>query len=179
MGRVFYRARQFWHALIASSTSEDLELAGDVLPPDLMALFLRLHRSEQAHSLSILRSLLDDGEENEDLLAAALLHDVGKSRFPLSIVDRVMIVLGQVLFPEKIKLWGRSQPRGWKRPFVIAEQHAGWGAQMAADAGASTMTVALIKRHQQPYIYDPKIAGERISLEDELLFRLQSLDDES
>ncbi len=55
--RLRYRVRQFWHALTARPTPEDLALARQALSPAQMELFLQLQPSEQAHSLKIYRQL--------------------------------------------------------------------------------------------------------------------------
>ena len=178
--RVLYRFRQFWHALTVVPTQEDLLQARQVLSPALMTLFLRMQPSEQAHSLWIYKQLLQQNEIDHDLLAAALLHDVGKSRYPLRLWERVVIVLGKAWFPEQIKSWGKAMPRGWKRPFAIAEQHPAWGAELAAQAGASPLAVSLIRRHQD--MLDTELitpSGESASLENHLLSCLQSVDNES
>jgi hypothetical protein len=171
--RVSYRVRQFWHSLFISPTIEEMAQARGILPPPLMALFLRLQPGEQAHSLRILRQLLERGERYNDLLVAALLHDIGKSRHPLRLWERVVIVAGRTLFPQQVKRWGQGKAQGWKRPFVVAEQHPAWGAQMSAQAGANPTTVALIRRHQDP------LPSKQLTLEDQLLTKLMLLDDES
>jgi HD domain len=177
--RIIYRARQFWHALKATPAPEDLDLARQVLSPAQMDIFLRLQPSEQAHSLRIYRQLYIQNPAEVDLLVAALLHDVGKILYPLHLWERVWIVIAKVILPSRVTEWGHAQPRGWKRPFVIAEQHADWGAKMAAQAGASTTSVNLIRRHQQAdHFHNPNsIIGA--SREDQLLYRLQLVDNES
>ena len=151
-----------------------------MLSPSLMTLFMRMQPSEQAHSLWIYEQLLQQNETDRDLLVAALLHDVGKSRHPLRLWERVVIVLGKAWFPERIKGWGKAAPRGWKRPFVIAEQHPAWGAELAAQAGAAPLAVALIRHHQDsPEAILGQANGKNQPLEDRLLARLQSLDNES
>jgi len=176
---MFYRVRQFWYAWRASPARQDLDQASKVLTPKLMALFLKLEDSEQAHSLSILNQLKAERETNVDLMSSALLHDIGKSRFPLKILDRVLIVLAKKFIPGRVNIWGQAEPKGWKLPFVVAEQHAAWGAEMAAKSGASPMTVALIRRHQEPILDKTKGGREDISLEDQLLTRLQFLDNQN
>lgn len=174
--RILYRTRQFWQALGATLTSEDLDLVRAVLTPPQLALFERLQPNEQAHSLRVLRSLLDQGEDHPDLLVAALLHDVGKSRFPLNIWQRVLIVLVNAVFPHFAPRLGSASGGAWRRPFILAEKHAQWGAEMAYAAGASPLAVALIKRHQEELSADPE---RHLSLETRLLLKLQSVDDNS
>jgi hypothetical protein len=63
-----------------------------------------------------------------------------------------------------------------RRAFVVAERHPGWGAEMVAEAGASRMVVALIRRHQDDL---DGLRGQGSALEQELLRKLQSVDDHS
>jgi putative nucleotidyltransferase with HDIG domain len=177
--RIGYRARQLWHALMAAPTPEDLDWARQVLSPSQMELFLKLQPNEQVHSLRICRQLDDQKPVDEDLLVAALLHDVGKASYPLHPWERAWIVIAKAALPARVAEWGRAEPRGWKRPFVIAEQHAAWGAELAARAGTSPLVVNLIRRHQQSI--DPLDLHDSApaSREDQLLYRLQRLDNES
>lgn len=167
-----YRTRQFWSALTAIPAEDDLVQAGKVLSPGLFQLFQRMQPGEQAHSLAVFRRLREQGEMDRDLWVAALLHDVGKSCHPLRIWDRAAIVIVQLLLPQRAKAWGQCQPAGWKRPFVVAEKHPEWGAQLAAQAGASPTTIELIRRHQEQSPPPGAVGFER------LLLRLQSVDNE-
>jgi hypothetical protein len=183
-GRIWYRARQFWHALRAAPTQSELESIQNFLTPALMALFLSMNRGEQAHSINIYKRLIAQGETNQDLLTAALLHDAGKSVWPLNLWERVLIVMGRVFAKKQTRNWG-VEPQGswppskltvlqrpWRKPFVVAECHPEWGARLATEAGASPLSVALIQRHQEP-------PGKKtLSLEDALLAKLQSVDDQ-
>jgi hypothetical protein len=96
------------------------------------------------------------------------LHDVGKILNPLSIFDRVVIISGKRLFPRAARRWGGGTPCGLRRPFVVAVNHAAWGAELAAQAGASSRIVDLIRCHQ-----------DSPPLDDPLLAALQAADDES
>jgi len=177
--RVAYRARQFWLALQAGPSPADLGEARSLLSPAQMELFMRMQPEEQVHSLGVLRRLRLQGERQPDLLAAALLHDAGKSRLPLSVWERVWIVLVGALAPGSLRRWG-DQPYqegqrlpAWQRPLVAARQHADWGAELAEQAGASPLAVALIRRHQQ------KVVLTDSNLEDGLLSKLQAVDDQN
>jgi len=170
--RTGYRARQFWQALRSAPGATDHKLVNQVLSPALAALFYQMQPSEQAHSVRVLRSLLSQGETSHDLQVAALLHDAGKARCPLRLWERVEIVLAQALFPRQVARWGEGDPQGWRRPFVAARRHPEWGAQMAAEAGASPLTANLIRRHQDLLPPDPTHLPE-----DTFLLRLQQFDD--
>src|SRR5512136_969607 len=126
ISRLAYRSRQFWNALFGPRKhlkSESLLY----LTPSQLQLFRRMQPSEQAHAFQLLKSLETAGQVQSDLLAAALLHDVGKILHPLSIFDRVIIVLGKRLFPRRIQRWAEGMPKGLRLPFVVAEKHAQWG----------------------------------------------------
>ena len=171
--RMAYRARQFFLALRAVPAPEEVAQARTILTPTQMALFSRLQASEQAHALAVARRLVAQGETDPALLTAALLHDVGKSCFPLRVWERVWIVLGKVLFPALSKSWGNDSPTGWRRPFVVAAQHPMWGAKMVAQTEASPQVIELIRRHQDRLPSKPASPVER------LLGKLQEADNEN
>jgi hypothetical protein len=129
--------------------------------------------SEQTHAYRVFQHLKVAGHTESDLLVAALLHDVGKTLYPLSVFDRVAIVLGKRLSPRAALRWGEGKPRGLRRPFVVTENHAAWGADLVAQAGASSRTVELIRCHQ-----DSPASGTGSHTEP-LLAALQSADNES
>lgn len=179
--RILYRVRQFWQAITAAPQERDLGLARKWLTPSLLSLFLRLHPSEQAHSISIARQLAEQGETEPDLMVAALLHDIGKVRYPLTVWERIVIVLGKAMFSKRVKKWGRGEPRGWRRPFAVAEQHAAWGAELAAQAGASPLAARLIRSHQDNPTTSPaeSTLSSPFSQEDCWLQRLHMLDNQN
>lgn len=147
---VTYRLRQFWRLLTAHplppAAWEEIE---GVLSPQEVALFRRHSPADRQHAYRVLRALRSANRDHPALLAAALLHDVGKTRYRPKAWERVVGTLAERLFPGQIARWGTGNPGGWRRPFVIRMQHAAWGAEMAAAAGSAPLTVALIRRHQE------------------------------
>ena len=142
-----YRANQFFHTLTAQPSERDLELVDELLSPDLATLFREMPHADQSHSLGVYSTIIQGGETSVDLLTAALLHDVGKSRAPLKPWDRTIVVLTKALFPTHLERWGVGKPHGWRKPFVVHVHHPDWGAQMVAEHGGSEVAVYLIRHH--------------------------------
>ena len=173
ISRLAYRSRQFRNALLAPRKRIPSKVLLHYLPAAQFSLFQQMQPSEQAHAYQIFKRLETSGQTNPDLLAAALLHDVGKILHPLSIFDRVIIVLGKRLFPGATQRWASGPPRRLRLPFVVAAQHAGWGADLASRTGANHRIVELVRRHHEARLPNPDSDTAR------LLAALQAADDES
>lgn len=173
---IVYRSWQFWQALIVTPSVRDMELARSILSTELMHLFELMQPEEQIHCIKTAYILIEKEHVDEDLLAAALLHDVGKTNFPLQIWERVWLVVGNTFFPKLAMRWRRQsdlkvlEKRNWRRVFVVYHRHAEWGAEMARKAGASQLCTNLIRRHQDRVSFDMN------SIEDQLLYYLQEAD---
>ena len=171
MQRAIRRVRQGLRALAAFARPVDETAAAALLSPALMHLFRRMTRAEQQHSLRVMRTLRAQGYTDPDLLTAALLHDVGKSRYGLNLVERTLVVLIEALWPGRAAHWSRGAPSGWRRAFVIKAQHPVWSAEDMAAAGASARACTIARRHQERI--DPEDTGEMA----ELVRALQVADD--
>ncbi len=168
----WYRIRQAWDHLsaepLAASAQSEIQT---VLTPGEWALFQHFSDSDQCHSYAVYQTLKTAGHTHPSLLKAALLHDIGKSRMPLSLANRTAIVVASRLWPGRAERWGEGSAETWQRPFVVKRMHPAWGAEMAAVAGCDPLTLNLIARHQDP-LPDPLQTEE-----DELLRWLQWADD--
>jgi putative nucleotidyltransferase with HDIG domain len=177
--RILYRVRQFWQTIFVKSDPHELRHALQILSPGQADLFLQLQPTEKEHAILMVRKLTEQGEDQADLLVAALLHDVGKIRYCLHPLERTMVVLVKAANPGKAHQWGRLPPEGWegvpawRKAFVVAEQHAEWGAQLAHQAGVSRLTETLIHEHHNPN------STQVDSFEASLLHKLWLVDNES
>ena len=173
LGRLAYRFGQFRRHLSSRLDAAELAAARKVLTPAQMNLFLQMSSGEQSHSLAVLRRLEEQGERHPDLQAAALLHDVGKTRLPLRLWERAWIVLAGRFFHGEAVSQALEKLPWWQKPLALAEQHPAWGAELAQAAGCSPRAVSLIRRHQEKKTLN--LQAE----EDALLAKLQAVDDRS
>lgn len=143
-----YRLRQGLRALFAFTQTVDYALAAQYLAPPLLAIFRQMRRSEQLHSLRVLRALLDEGNVSSALATAALLHDVGKSRYPMSLWQRSIPVLVKKLSPRLLQRLSKGDGGGrWRRGFVVYVQHPAWSADLIAANGGSDDAAWLARHH--------------------------------
>jgi hypothetical protein len=172
--RAIYRVWQFWQVIKARplTTDDGAEIA-EILNPAELELFFRQDLGGQQHAMRVMRTLKEAGHDDAELLAAALLHDVGKAGALSRWWDRPVVVLGQALVPERSAYWASGSGNGWHRPFVVKKCHAEWGATAAAESNSSPMTVSLIQRHEEP------LKDEKQSREERLLALLQWADNQS
>jgi hypothetical protein len=128
--------------------------------PAQLALFDRMHVADQRHGLDVVRSLRAEGVTDQDLLVAGLLHDAGKGQ--TGVLPRVAYSLGQ-----RYGAWiwrAAAIAPGFGSALWRLRVHAETSAALAAGAGCSVSTVALIRDQDAPT--DPDF-GELLRLADE------------
>lgn len=156
---IAYRLRQVRQQLgfVSPLSSEDYAEVARWLAPPALCLFRTMSQADQQHSLRVCRSLQARGSNEADLLAAALLHDVGKAEGRVPFWTRPAIVVGKKCAPRLLTslvgsaiVPGERYLPGWRRSLAYAWWHAEVGAQLAADAGLSERAVLYIRTHHQP-----------------------------
>lgn len=147
MKQGLYRVKQFRRALTDRPDQEDLERVESVLAPLLFDLFSRMLPFEQAHAIRVMKGMTARGYDHPDVLTAALLHDVGKLNVPLRPLERALAVLVRWLLPGEYDHSGQGEAKGFQKGIVVAARHAEWGAELAAEHGASQRAIFLIRFH--------------------------------
>jgi hypothetical protein len=146
-----WQVRQHLGFVPPLTSKECLEVAR-WLPASALPLFQSMSRADQQHALRVCQGLQARGCADEDMLAAALLHDVGKAGGRVPFWTRPVIVLGKRYAP---RLLGRlaAHPRAgqsrWRQSLGNAWWHAEIGADLAAEAGLSERSVLYIRTHHQ------------------------------
>ncbi|GAC1364611.1 MAG: hypothetical protein NVSMB44_24290 [Ktedonobacteraceae bacterium] len=158
-GDVAYRLGQVRQQLgfVAPLAPTDCSEVERWLSPTARALFQTMSLADQQHSLRVCRGLQARGCTEPDMLAAALLHDVGKAQGRVPFWTRPVIVLSKRLWPEGLKRatlppdqLDRDPVPGWRRALSYAWWHTEVGAVLAERAGISAWSILYIRTHHQP-----------------------------
>jgi hypothetical protein len=167
-----YRVRQFVRAMGSLVRPDDAEEICSCLPDEAVELFHTMPRYDRQHALRVYRALRADGYTDPDLLAAALLHDAGKTankKGAVRLWHRVSAVLAGTFWPGLVERLAKDQTGSWRQPFYVQLHHATIGADLARGVGCSQRTVELIRYHEDP----------ASQADDPLLLVLQSVDSNS
>jgi hypothetical protein len=119
-----------------------------------------MHVADRRHGLDVVATLRADGQRDEELLLAGLLHDAGKG--DTGLWPRVAYSLGQEYGSWIWRVAGVLP--GFGSALSRLREHAEASARLAAAAGCSARTVELIRHQDAPRDGD---AGERLRLADE------------
>lgn len=167
-----HRFAQGAGALFAFARSPDLDLARRHLSPCESNAFQSMSRSEQLHSLNVLRKTLEaDAAAPNSLRTAALLHDVGKSRCQLSTWQKTFAVIIEAVAPRLSRRLGEDETIScWRAPFVVRRHHAKWSGEILRNCGSGADVIWLAERHQDD------LERHRHSPRYELLASLQRAD---
>ena len=146
--RIFYRLAQGLVALAGQVDEAERSAALHELPAAARTAFLALPPAYQRHHLTVYRRLRAAGCRDRDLLAAALLHDIGKVEGcrRVQLWQRAAVVLLRP-WPALLARLSAAPAPAWRYGFYLHAHHPALGAARAAALGCSPRTVALIAAH--------------------------------
>jgi hypothetical protein len=122
-----------------------------VLSERELALWRRMSRADRRHAAGVAHRVERTlgHEAGPPVLAAALLHDVGKVSAGLGTYGRVVATLAGAAAGQKMAdAW--TQGRGFTRKVGLYLRHATLGADMLAMAESDPLTVTWAREHHLP-----------------------------
>lgn len=159
-------SRRFFAALSNRGPSEtDRAWVESVLSAQQYALWARQYRPDRRHSALMARKVerwlanqlrsdalatsMVESDSTDWVIAAALLHDVGKIEANLGTWGRVFAtVVIKVVGSERVAQW--TKQRGWRGRVASYLQHPEIGAELLRDAKSDPGTVAWAAEHHKP-----------------------------
>jgi putative nucleotidyltransferase with HDIG domain len=137
----------------AGPAADDERWALERLLPGERELWRRMRGPDRRHAVAVARAserLLDGAGEapRREIIAAALLHDVGKVASPLGPLGRTAAtVTAVVLGPERL---AGSESSGWRAATRLYVQHDRIGGELLREAGSDPFTIAWAAQHHEP-----------------------------
>jgi putative nucleotidyltransferase with HDIG domain len=153
--RPLYRTRQFFGSFRPRLQDHERSAAAAFLGNRLWPLFESMNARDQKHSIDTFRLLKAQGCSDDDLLSAALLHDIGKGRLAgarVRLWHRVAYVLLAAGAPPLLRRLTKG--RGG---LANLRHHAERGAVVAEALGVGPATVELIRRHHEDNAADERL----------------------
>lgn len=148
----WHLARRFFGSLRPGGPRPaDVEWVKAVLSAAELRLWERLSGPDRRHSVEVAREVqrLLGPEAGEPVLAAAMLHDVGKLAAGLRTPGRVAAtVIGMTAGSDTVSQW--AEKRGFRGRAALYLQHPQRGAELLSDAGSAPLVVAWARDHHLP-----------------------------
>lgn len=133
-------------------SADDTWARSQLLPAEI-ELWEQMWNPDRRHAAGVARRVQQalGAEATRPVLAAALLHDVGKVDSGLHTYGRSIATVCAVVVrrdPDTLRAWSRS--RGFTRNVGLYLRHAELGGDRLQLAGSDPLTVAWAREHHQP-----------------------------
>jgi hypothetical protein len=149
---------------------EDEWACAQLLPAEV-ALWRRMRGADRRHAVGVAHDVERalGAEATRPVLAAALLHDVGKIESGLGVYGRVIATIcGLVAGRDMAKDWTRT--RGFTRRVGLYLMHPDLGGDLLGMAGSDPLTEAWAREHHRSpdhWSIDPEIAAALKAADDD------------
>ena len=152
--RPVHRVRRFFASVVPGRPSDaDLAWAGSFLNDDERRLFAKMAATDQRHLVGVAKAVerhgVDGRSPDQWVMAAALLHDVGKTVAGLGTYGRVVATLSEAVGGASMAAaWTESS--GFTRRVGLYLQYPALGADLLRLAGSDERVVAWAAEHHLP-----------------------------
>jgi hypothetical protein len=158
-GSIGHLAGRFFGALLpfAPPAADERWVETQLLPGE-WTLWTRMSGADRRHAVGVARRTVTElgGDEEDEVvrrevIAAALLHDVGKIESGLGTWSRAGVTFaGIAVGREKLVAWSDDGGRHWRRRVGSYLCHDRVGADLLLEAGSDPFTVAWAAEHHRP-----------------------------
>lgn len=116
------------------------------LPEVEFELYRSMDPRDRDHAVRVAKALLRrHADAQDEVVRAALLHDVGKSQLPYRVHERIFVHVLRAGTPPPSPLRA-----GFAGARQLAAHHPRIGAEMIRKAGGSDRVAELVRRHERP-----------------------------
>jgi len=159
VARIRYRLTQGFSYLRPRNPTRIDERLRQLLRPEELRLIECLSVADRAHHLNVRDCLVRHGCGDEELLTAALLHDVGKADADarVGLVGRTLSVLLEGASPGLTRRFASTSGGGLRRALDLSARHPQRGAEMARAAGCSDRVCWIIAHHHDKDAMDDSV----------------------
>lgn len=150
-----YRVKQFYWSMTSKLDFKDAELIDKYLTDEEKELFYNLSIYEQKHSakvaVDVIKLCENNHINNESLIKAALLHDIGKIYKKLNPVEKSIVVMFDNISNGKLKRFKNL------KKIDVYYNHADKGYNILKNKGNyDERFLYLIKNHHNAYVIGDK-----------------------
>jgi hypothetical protein len=172
MGSAAHLVRRFFGSLRPGGPGEEAEAwVEEHLLPNEQMLWRRMSGPDRRHAVGVAERVVRSlgHEATRPVIAAALLHDVGKVESGLGTYGRVVATMSAKVAGASMATTWRKQ-RGYARRVGLYLQHDEIGGDMLELGGSDPLTVAWAREHHHPeadWTIDPVIGAALKAADDD------------
>lgn len=132
--------------LFSALSLQDLEYINKKLNKSIKNDFLQLSNYEKKHSVLVAQAVEREIKDDPDLVLAALLHDIGKVKHHINIIEKSILVILDYLTKGNLKKYNKN------KSINIFYNHGEIGYDILKNTGCNERILYLIKNHHNKSI---------------------------
>jgi len=125
---------------------QDIEYIDKKLDNNIKYVFLKLSKYEKKHSILVAQAVEKEFKNDPDLVVAALLHDIGKTKYHINITQKSLLVVLDHLTKGKLKKITIN------KSINIFYNHGQIGYDILKNSGYNNRILFIVKNHHNKNI---------------------------